>query len=174
MQSLAIIMVCVFAAVVYGVIHDQITARICVEYFTIGHPPLFKFETSDPTLLAFGWGIIATWWFGLLLGIPLAAAARFGKRDKLQVRQLYRPLATLMAIAASCALLSGLVGYQLAIRDVVVLLEPLATRVPAASHDRFIADLWAHAASYAVGGIGGIVLVFRTWRKRPKPDAAFS
>jgi hypothetical protein len=28
---------------------------VCVEYFTIGHQPIF--HTDDPTLLAFGWGV---------------------------------------------------------------------------------------------------------------------
>ncbi len=65
MQSIAIIFLCVFSAVVYGILHDQITARICVEYFTIGHPPVFG--TDDPTLLGLGWGVIATWWVGCSL-----------------------------------------------------------------------------------------------------------
>jgi len=58
MQSLAIVLLCIGSAVMYGVLHDQVTARICVEYFTIGHPPVFP--TDDPTLLGIGWGIIAT------------------------------------------------------------------------------------------------------------------
>ena len=75
MQSIAIIFVSIIAAVIYGILHDQVTARICVEYFTIGHPPVF--DTSDPTLLAIGWGIIVPdWWVGLLLGIPLAIVAQ--------------------------------------------------------------------------------------------------
>ena len=78
MQVLAIVALCIGAAVVYGIAHDQITARICVEYFTIGHPPVFA--TDDPTLLGLGWGVIATWWVGLMLGIFLALAARAGRR----------------------------------------------------------------------------------------------
>jgi hypothetical protein len=58
-ESLKIIVLCIVAAMVYGILHDQVTARVCVEYFTIGHPPIF--HTDDPTLLAFGWGVIATW-----------------------------------------------------------------------------------------------------------------
>jgi len=41
----AIVLLCIVAAVVYGVVHDQVTARVCVEYFTIGHPPVF--DTAD-------------------------------------------------------------------------------------------------------------------------------
>ncbi|MFI5379272.1 MAG: hypothetical protein ACHRHE_08245 [Tepidisphaerales bacterium] len=41
MKVLATILLCILAAVCYGIVHDQVTARICVEYFTIGHPPVF-------------------------------------------------------------------------------------------------------------------------------------
>src|SRR5688500_10199748 len=80
MQSLAIIALCILFAAVYGILHDQFTARVCVEYFTIGHPPVF--DTEDPTLLGLGWGVIATWWVGLIMGLPLAVAARLGKRPQ--------------------------------------------------------------------------------------------
>ncbi len=74
MESFRIVLMCVVAAVAYGIVHDQVTARVCVEYFTVGHPPIFG--TNDPTLLGIGWGILATWWVGILLGVPLAIAAR--------------------------------------------------------------------------------------------------
>lgn len=66
---LRIILLCVAVAVVYDVLHDQVTARLCVEYFTIAHPPLF--DTDDPTLLGLAWGALATWWVGLALGVAL-------------------------------------------------------------------------------------------------------
>jgi hypothetical protein len=58
-EALKIILLCVLSAITYGILHDQVTARICVEYFTIGHPPMFA--TDSPTFLALGWGILATW-----------------------------------------------------------------------------------------------------------------
>jgi len=90
-QSLGIVLMCVAAAVVYGIAHDQVTARVCVEYFTIGHPPIFG--TDDPTLLAFGWGTLATWWVGLGLGVALAFVARAGSRPKRSAASLVRPVA---------------------------------------------------------------------------------
>jgi hypothetical protein len=108
MRSLAIIELCVGSAVIYGVLHDQITARICVEYFTIGHPPVF--DTDDPTVLGIAWGIFATWWAGLLLGIPMALAARAGKRPQRDAASLVRPIACLLIVTALCAFLSGIVG----------------------------------------------------------------
>lgn len=168
MQTLLIIILCVASAVAYGIVHDQITVRICVEYFTIGHPPVFA--TDSPTLLALGWGVIATWWVGLILGVPLAVAARVGGRPKRTARSLMKPVVRLLVIMACCALIAGLMGFVLARNGVVTLLEPLASRVPDEKHVRFIADLWTHLASYIVGFVGGIVLIVKTWRSRRKPS----
>src|SRR5438067_12449114 len=96
MKFVSIILLCVVAAVLYGIAHDQVTARVCVEYFTIGHPPLFN--TDSPTLLAIGWGITSTWWVGLILGIGAAMAARLGARPKCETRWLIRQIVILLAV----------------------------------------------------------------------------
>ena len=169
MQAIAIVGMCVLAAITYGILHDQVTARVCVEYFTIGHPPVFN--TDSPTLLALGWGVLATWWVGLLLGVPLALAARFGTRPKRDVRSLVRPVAVLMGLSAVCALIAGLAGYLAARQGEVFLLEPLASEVPRDKHPAFIADLWTHIASYGVGLAGGVVVIVQTWRSRRRLTA---
>ena len=94
MKSLSIVALAMAAAISYGIVHDQITARICLEYFTIGHPRLIASES--PTVLALFWGVVATWWVGLPLGIALAVAARIGGRPKLTATDLVRPLAKLL------------------------------------------------------------------------------
>lgn len=164
MRFLEIVALSVLAAIGYGIAHDQVTARVCVEYFTIGHPPLFP--TSSPTLLALGWGIVATWWVGLPLGLVLATAARFGARPKLTARALRRPLAILLLGMAIFALSAGLLGAWLAAAGQVTLAPPLADLVPHARHVAFLADLWAHSASYGSGLLGGIGLASWTWRRR--------
>src|SRR3954447_21182280 len=93
MQSALIVLLSIASAVAYGILHDQVTARLCVEYFTIGHPPVFP--TESPTLLALGWGTIATWWCGLILGVPLALIARAGSRPKLTAGDFLMPIAVL-------------------------------------------------------------------------------
>jgi hypothetical protein len=158
---LAIVGFCIFAAVLYGVIHDQVTARVCVEYFTIGHPPVFG--TDDPTLLGLGWGIIAAWWVGLILGVPLAAMARVGPWPKRSVRTILRPVLGLLIVMAACALGLGLVGWLLARRGDVWLVGDLAEEVPPEKHAAFLADMWAHTTSYAVGFVGGAVVIVRVW-----------
>lgn len=163
-QFVAIVAMCIVAAVVYGIVHDQITARVCLEYFTIGHPPVF--HTDDPTLLGIGWGIIATWWVGAILGTALAIAALLGTRPKRTPRSLVKPLLILMAISAICALIAALIGWTLARSGMVVLQGELAAAIPAEKHVAFITDLSAHLASYTIGFVGGIILIVQVWRSR--------
>jgi hypothetical protein len=166
MQFILIILLCVFSAIAYGIIHDQITARICVEYFTIGHPPIFS--TESPTLLAFGWGIVATWWVGLMLGFPLACAARLGSSRPLVAKELVKPIAMLLGVMGIGAFLAGLVGFVLASKGSIRLAGAFASNIPSPKHIPFLVDMWAHSASYLAGFVGGIVLIVRIWRKRER------
>jgi hypothetical protein len=164
-ESLKIIVLCIVAAIVYGILHDQVTARVCVEYFTIGHPPIF--HTEDPTLLAFGWGVIATWWMGLILSIPAILTARVGSWPKFDAADLVRPVCFLLIVMACCSLLAGIAGYLTASAGGVQLIGSLAYRVPAAKHVAFLADLWAHLTAYGVGFFGGIALsIWVLFRRR--------
>jgi len=167
-EFLKIIGLSVAAAVVYGIVHDQFTARICVEYFTVGHPPMF--DTESPTLLAFGWGFIATWWVGVILGIPAAWLARVGAKPKLCAAQLLRPLAFLLAIMATGAATVGSIAYMLARNGTLFLTDPLAQRLPTTKHAAFLADCGAHLASYGIGLFGGVVLCCWIWRERRLAD----
>jgi hypothetical protein len=164
MEAIRIVVLALVAAIAYGIAHDQVTARTCVEYFTIGHPPIFP--TTSPTLLALGWGIVATWWVGLPIGCLLALAARGGRRPKLAATKLRRPLAILLATMASAAFLAGVIGGLLASRGTVWLAAPLDQLVPRDRHAPFLIDLWAHSASYITGILGGLALVLWTWRTR--------
>jgi hypothetical protein len=165
----AIVLLCIVAAVVYGVVHDQITARICVEYFTIGHPPVF--DTADPTLLGLGWGVIATWWVGLILGLLLALSARVGSWPKLSVSDLVRLLIIMLAVVGALAAASGLVGHTQAVHGRVWLNEPLASAVPADRHVAFLTDLWVHLASYLGGFLGALTLCVYTLVRRARGRA---
>ena len=172
-ESLKIIGLGVVASIAYGIAHDNVTARVCVEYFTIGHEPIFG--TDSPTLLALGWGVLATWWVGLGLGVLLALACRRGRRPKLTAGDLVRPLGVLLATMAGVSLLAGLAGYIAATQGWVWLVGELASRVPKAKHESFLADLWAHLAAYASAFLGGIILaIWATIRRRSLARAKVS
>jgi hypothetical protein len=169
MRGLQIVLLSLSAAIAYGILHDQVTARVCVEYFTLGHPPVFP--TTSPTLLALGWGILATWWVGLPLGMLLALAARLGRRPRLEAAHLRGPVAMLLAGMATGALIAGTLGFLLARAGSIELPASLAHRVPVSRHAVFLADWWAHSASYAVGVLGGVVLTGWVWRERGRRAA---
>jgi hypothetical protein len=163
-QSAAIIALSILAAVAYGILHDQGTARVCVEYFTVGHPDLFG--TDDPTLLGLAWGIVATWWAGAILGVGLAVAARAGRAPPRPAAALVRPVLRLLVLVAVGAFLAGTVGWALGRAGVVFLVEPLVSQIPPHRHARFLAALWAHSASYLLAFGGGLALMVRVWRLR--------
>jgi hypothetical protein len=152
------------AAIACGVAHDQLTARVCVEYFTIGHPRIITSES--PTLLGLAWGVVATWWVGLPLGLMLAVAARAGHLRKFTVAQVRPLVIRLLVVMATAALLAGALGYVLALRGVIWLAGDLADAIPAPVRARFLADLWAHSASYLVGVFGGVVIARLVYRRR--------
>ncbi|MBI3098070.1 MAG: hypothetical protein HYY93_07495 [Planctomycetes bacterium] len=168
MESVKIVVLGIVAAVLYGIVHDLITARVCVEYFTLGHPRII--DSDSPTALGFFWGVWATWWMGAALGGLLAAAARGGAEPKLGTRDLVRPIAVLLAVMAATALTAGFIGFRLApdtgeVHDRIVWLGVRGRKVPL-----FFADLCAHNASYATALIGGLVLCARTRRLRRRMD----
>lgn len=156
MEFLRIVLFCVASAIVYGIVHDQITARICVEYFTIGHPPIYNI--TDPTLLGLIWGVLATWWAGAFLGFCIASAARLGSWPKRSFRSVIRPVAILLCVMGIGAVAAGIVGNALAKSGAFTMPSHWADSVPQAKHIPFITDLWAHNASYLVGFLGAIIL----------------
>ncbi len=157
-QAVLIIGLAILASVTYGVIHDQITARICVEYFTIGHVSILG-GTENPTLLGLGWGFLATWWVGAMLGIPLAFVCQTGSMVKKSARDLVVPLLILMTASGCLAALAGVVGYSLASGGQIWLVGRMAEEVPPEKQVAFLTDLWIHNASYAGGFLGGSVLI---------------
>jgi hypothetical protein len=40
LASLRIVGVCMAVLVAYAMVQDQVTVRLCPEYFTVGHPPI--------------------------------------------------------------------------------------------------------------------------------------
>jgi hypothetical protein len=91
------------------------TVAICLDRGQPGsrefHPDIF--HTQSPTLLALGWGVVATWWVSLFLGIMLAIAARSRSRVTLTASHIFPLLLKLLAIMAIFALAPGIIGYFL-------------------------------------------------------------
>src|SRR5271166_5860061 len=81
-------------------------------------------------------------------------------------------IAVLLAVMAVCALAAGIAVWLLARGGFVILVGPIAEVLPADRHVPFLADLWAHATSYLVGVVGGIVVIVLVWRSRGRAATA--
>lgn len=162
MQPFGIIGTCLLAAVGYGVVHDLITHLVCAEFFTADRGS----GTPAPVASASVWSVL-----GLLLGMPLALAARAGSRPKRSLRTLVRPVLFLLALMAGFALVSGVIGYVLASTGTLVLPESLKEKLPAQKWATFQACAFAHQMSYNVGFVGGGMTIAWVWvsRKRLRP-----
>jgi hypothetical protein len=163
-----IILLCMGAAVMYGVLHDQITVRLCLEYFTIAHPPVFG--TTSPTLLAICWGTATTIGLGAVVGFMLASLSHAGTAPPLPWTALRRPLAWLLSTMAAAALLSGSAGYWLSLQGMITVPSAFSDLIPEPQHPRFMAAWFAHGASYLIGLSGTAFLVYRIWKARGRPS----
>jgi hypothetical protein len=166
-QKTKIILLVIGAAAVYGVAHDEITARLCLEYFTLAHPPLFP--TNSPTVLALCWGLAATLGVGLLFGLLLAEVSQSPELPPLPITKLFRPVALVLVVTGLLAALAGCLGYEVSRRSVIVLVEPWADSLPRPQRDRFMAVWFTHSASYLFGLSGAAWVVYRVWKERNQP-----
>jgi hypothetical protein len=168
---LRIIAVFTLAAILFGLVHDQVTARVCVEYFTVAHRQIV--DSTSPSVLGLVWGVVATWWAGALAGIVVSIAAREGPGPRLNWRDFVQPALGLALAMATAALLAGVAGYLLTASGLIHIVADYEDAIPPARQARFMADVWAHLASYAVGFLGALVIAARALlarRQRFPPD----
>ncbi len=153
-------------AVCYGLIQDQITIRICPEYFTVWHPnPL---GIHNITLLALYWGVAATWWVGLILGVIIGAMASEGGMPPASFREVRRRFVALMFVAAICTVTAGFVagvtGFTVSSR----IGGPVIKGLNAGELHAFSVDWAAHNVAYLSAFVGAVVVAILTWLRRYK------
>jgi tryptophan-rich sensory protein len=141
----------VLMAAIYGIIHDQITARIDPAYFNVDHPDLgFPeiFHSASPTVLAFAWGIVATVPLATVLGSMIAISAQAGNYPQISSRQLLKPLLVVFCAMAALAVTGGIWGYH-----------AWTAQSKSFVARREMADFCAHLMSYCGGLLGALALV---------------
>jgi hypothetical protein len=163
-ESLKIILPVMAVAIAYGVMLDQITIRVCPEYFTVARAPIFR--SDSPILMAFGWGLKDMWWDGLAAGILFALAARAGFPEKLTWRRFVRPALVLLLIVAASALLAGVAGYWMSSAGEIPSVQAWGLMLSVVEQRAFMADVFAHAISYLVGGAGSVIIALAVaWQR---------
>ena len=157
MQGVAVVLLCILAAATYGTI----------SHVALGHLPLLSSEPA--TLSGIGRGLLASWWVGLLLGVPLALSARAGRRPKRDIRSLVRPIVGVLLATYTFAFFAHTAGFVLGDQAIAYLPDRLASRVPPDRSAFYLADLTGCAVGYLFGFVVGVVLIVRVWRSRERP-----
>ncbi len=152
--------------VAYAVLQDQVSARLCPEYFTVMHPPIPGL--TDPTLLGISWGFLGAWWGGAMLGLGLGMVATVGPRPVLSPRELVRPLAVYVGGLAAVTALTGYTVWRHANLLDVSLGPGTTDPVPPENRRGLLTVACYHFSCYATGSIGGVILCAWVWTVRRK------
>lgn len=154
------------AMVGYGILQDQVSARLCPEYFTVAHPPVPGLK--NPTLLGIAWGFLGSWWGGLLMGYFVGLAATLGPRPPLTLRDVVRPMLVLLVVVGVMTALTGVNVWRHA-ELLGVSLDPFLKRmVPADRHRWLMVVACYHFTAYTTATLASIVLCAWVWRERAK------
>jgi len=156
-----IVVLAVFVAGLYGVVHNQISYTVAPEYFT-----RFKFRqfalTDSPLperVRASMVGFLASWWVGIPIGL-LVGAAGFIHRGH---RRMLRVSLWSLLIAVGFTLLFGLCGllYGYLETEHIDVAEYRGWFIPKDVTDlrRFLCAGYMHNSSY----LGGLLAILVAW-----------
>ena len=158
-EGLRIVGLFTAAAFAYAVVQNQVTARVCVEYFSVGHPAILP--TRSSALLGLFWALVAGAPAGAFCGTLVAMGARDGPGPRLDWRYFVAPVRWLALVMALSTLLAGLAGYVLTSRGVITVIERYRHLISPDRHARFMADVFGHGATFLVGLLGTLLIAVR-------------
>lgn len=154
----------------YGILQDQISARLCPEYFTVLHNPIPGL--TDPTLLGIAWGFLATAGGGIAMGYVAGLAATLGAKPPLKSSELVRPM---LVLVLAVGFMTAIAGWSTSASAGLfnVRLDPILDRlVPVDRHRGLLVVATYHRVAYLSAIVGSIFLCIwigceRSRRVRP-------
>lgn len=150
----------------YAAVQDQVSTRLCPEYFTHFHNPIPGL--TDPTLTGITWGFLGAWWGGALLGYFAGMAATVGKRPPLTVRELIWPMGlTVLAVAGVTAITGGAVALY-SDQLMVEVNQSAAGPVPAERRRALLVVCCYHLAAYISAVVASLVCCVWIARERER------
>lgn len=167
LQCLKIFLFVSLSVIGYGIVHDQVTARICIEYFTIAHEPTLV-DSDSPTIVGLVWGIYSTWWVGVVFGCASALLAQVGPWPRVSFRQMLKPVGYLVLAIAIASLVAGALAFVLAEFGAIKLGHPMSVAIENSKQTGFLVDRWSHRAAHAVGLLGGSGICAGLWLVRKR------
>ena len=155
----------------FGMTMDQLSARLCPEYFTVLHPPIPNL--TYPTLLGIAWGYLGSWWGGALMGYVMGIVATIGTRHPpLSLRQLAVPMVSVVALTAVGTLITGIAVWRHTEMLEVRFADWLDRAVPRERQRNAFIVANYHFAAYATAIVSSIVMSVRVGMQRSKKGGA--
>jgi hypothetical protein len=161
--------IAVIAAVIYGIVNDQITATVSPEYYSVfkrdQFEPIMGLMFAPTRVVALVTGTMGTWWYGLFLGIMLGICSMVGRCAPLPTRRYIQAVGWVMTTTMGVSVLFGVVAY---------IAEPFIK--PDVVHWPFLAGIedvrsafavgWWHNGAYLGAFAASIVAGYRVQRER--------
>ena len=154
-----------FAAALFGAVHNQISFSIGPSYF---YDVKFAQFAIDPLLQnrigAAVVGALASWWFGILMGLPAFVLGLFTQKGRR--RYFYAGLNCIGVALATTAICSfiGLAFAQIA--DINTLVGYLPLLDAFSDPQQFVRAAIMHEASYFGGAIGALTALYVMWKSK--------
>jgi hypothetical protein len=149
-QPIQIVVECILFACLLGIALDLITANVAVEYFTVHHPHVV--DSKSPWVMALVWGSGASWWFGAIAGVVLAAL----------ILRRSQPILTSMIrgwMFWTCVILWLVMIGILAVSYVGIGFLPIEPKdAKFESNRRMMSVAFAHMTEYVLGVIALIIV----------------
>ena len=152
------------AEVAYAMLQDQISVRLCPEYFTVAHPRIEGL--TDPTLLGLAWGFLGAWWGGALIGAFTGFAARVGHWPKLNPQELLCPTAWLLLFQAGVTAAAGWIATYEVSEPGFMIIESLASHIPVERHNACYIVSRMHQGTYLSAIAGGAFICGWIFQRR--------
>jgi hypothetical protein len=171
-REYAVLAVTVGAAMLYGIVNDQITSGISWEYFYYGKE-LDKVlgPQTPPQAWALRWeaakvGMKATWTSGLIFGVVLLLANNpYRTLHRLKNRELLRMIPIMVLTAGAMGIIGGILGYEGFLSWLSVDFQDMM-RADVFRPRRFICTWGIHLGGYVGGFVGTFVAAVMVVRRR--------
>lgn len=154
-----------FAAATFGALHNQISFTIGASYFydvkfsQFAIDPMFRNRIGAALV-----GALASWWMGLLMGLPAFLLGLFTQKGR---RRFFYAGLRAIGVAISVTAIGAFVGLAFGhIADVNALIGYLPMIDAFADPIGFVRAAIMHEASYAGGVIGALAALYVMWRAR--------
>jgi hypothetical protein len=171
-REYAVLAAAVGAAMLYGIVNDQITSGISWEYFYYGKE-LDKVlgPQTPPQAWALRWeaakvGMKATWTAGLIFGVVLLLANNpYRDLPRLKNRELLEMIPIMVLMAAGLGIIGGILGYEGFLSSLSADFQEMM-RTDVFRPRRFICTWGIHLGGYVGGFVGTFVAAVIIVRRR--------